>query len=176
MDVTQDHTFGENFAPSRILTGKVLKKGDIIRLDGGPNLSGYNSDIARTYAVDGETSRDREEIYEKLWKGRKAAEQLLGPGVKRSDVFRTIQDAVHAAGLTDYIRGHHGHSLGCASFGEEYPFIAPDDDRPFEPGMVFCLELPYYSSRHHSYNIEDTFVVTETGIEFFTHATESLAL
>lgn len=176
IDVTQDHTFGSNFAPSRILNGKVLRRGDIIRLDGGPILSGYNSDIARTYAVGGTASKDKEELYAKLWKGRKAAEQLIGPGVRRSDVFHAIQDAVHEAGLKGYIRGHHGHSLGCSTFGEEYPFIAPDDDRVFEPGMIFCLELPYYSSRHHSYNIEDTFLVTDTGVEYFSHANESLYL
>lgn len=176
VEVTQAHTFGSNFAPSRILSGKTLKRGDIIRLDGGPVLSGYNSDIARTYAVGGVTEKAREELYRKLWKGRKAAESLLGPGVKRSDVFHAVQDAVHGAGLPGYTRGHHGHSLGCAIFGEEYPFIAPDDDRVFEPRMVFCLELPYYSSRNHSYNIEDTFLVTETGVEYFSHANESLYL
>lgn len=176
LDVTQAHTFGSHFAPSRILNGNTLRRGDIIRLDGGPILSGYNSDIARTYAVGGVTDKAREELYAKLWKGRRAAESLIGPGVKRSDVFLAIQDAIHGAGITGYTRGHHGHSLGCASFGEEYPFIAPDDDRAFEPGMVFCLELPYYSSRNHSYNIEDTFLVTKTGVEYFTHANESLYL
>ena len=174
VEVTQDHTFGTNFAPSRILSGKVLENGDVIRLDGGPKLSGYNSDIARTYAVGGKASGDKERIYECLWKGRKAAESILAPQVPRSQVFQAMQDAIHKAGLPEYIRGHHGHSLGCSTFGEEYPFIAPDDNRPFEPGMIFCLEVPYYSSKHHSYNIEDTFLVTETGIEFFSHARESL--
>ena len=42
--------------------------------------------------------------------------------------------------------------------------------------MVFCLEMPYYSSKNHSYNIEDTFLITETGVEFFTMATDSLYL
>lgn len=174
VNVKQDHTFGDNFAPSLIMSGKVLAQGDVIRLDGGPILSGYNSDIARSYAVGGITSAENEKIYEQLWKGRLAAEKVLGPGVKRCQVFNVIQEAIHDAGLIGYIRGHHGHSLGCASFGEEYPFIAPDDERPFEPGMIFCLEVPYYSSKHHSYNIEDTFLVTETGIEFFSHARQSL--
>ena len=174
VEVKQDHTFGENFAPGRILEKHVLKRGDIIRLDGGPIFRGYNSDIARSYAVGGVTNKENEEIYEALWKGRRAAQSILAPGVKRSTVFNTIQDAIHKGGLPGYIRGHHGHSLGCASFGEEYPFIAPDDDRAFEPGQIFCLEVPYYSSKHHSYNIEDTFLVTENGIEFFSNAIDTL--
>lgn len=176
VEVSQAHTFGENFAPAKIQTDKVLRRGDIVRLDGGPTLAGYNSDIARSYAVGGITSSENEELYEQLWKGRRAAQALLGPGVPRCQIFHAAQDAIHAAGLTGYTRGHHGHSLGCASFGEEYPFIAPNDERPFEPGNVFCLEIPYYSSRHHSYNIEDTFLITEDGVEFFTNAVDSLYL
>ena len=40
--------------------------------------------------------------------------------------------------------------------------------------MVFCMEVPYYSSRNHSYNIEDTFVITENGVEFFSVAPPDL--
>lgn len=174
--VDQAHTFADDFAPAWIPTGKVLKRGDIVRLDGGPELSGYNSDIARTFAVGGSTVPEREKIYEKLWKGYEAARKTIAPGVPRSEVFKQVQKAIADAGIENYIRGHHGHSLGCARFSEEYPFIAPDDNRVFEPGMVFCIEVPYYSSKHHSYNIEDTFLVTEQGIEYFTNAVPTLYL
>lgn len=174
--VSQAHTFADDFAPAWITSGKVLKRGDVIRLDGGPELSGYNSDIARTFAVGGTTSSENEKIYEKLWKGYEAARKTIAPGVPRKKVFQAVQEAIAKEGIENYIRGHHGHSLGCAKFSEEYPFISPDDERPFEPGMVFCIEVPYYSSRHHSYNIEDTFLVTENGIEYFTNAIPTLYL
>ena len=34
--------------------------------------------------------------------------------------------------------------------------------------MVMNLEIPYYSSFNNSYNFEDTFLVTENGIDRFT--------
>ena len=72
------------------------------------------------------------------------------------------------------VRGHQGHSIGCSLFSEEYPFIAPGEDRGFEENMVMNIELPYYSSKNQTYNIEDTFLVTKTGIELFTKASPSL--
>lgn len=54
--------------------------------------------------------------------------------------------------------------------------VAPNETRVFEPGMVMCVETPFYSSTRHTYNIEDTFVVTKTGIELFSRASPSLYL
>lgn len=173
ISVSNAHTLGENFTPSYIPPHTRLNRGDIVRLDGGPNISGYNSDLARTFAVGNATLKSREELYAHLWAGYEFAISNIGPGVKFSDIFNGIHDVLKKRGFSGYIRGHQGHSLGCG-FGEEYPFIAPGEHRVFEPGMVINIELPYYSSFNQTYNIEDTFLVTETGIELFTKASPSL--
>ena len=49
-----------------------------------------------------------------------------------------------------------------------YPTISRNDTATLEPGMVMNLEIPYYSSFNNSYNFEDTFLVTENGIDRFT--------
>lgn len=171
----QAHTVGSDFSPAVIPRHNPIRLGDIIRLDGGPVYCGYGADLARTFAVGNKTEKRREEIYESLWKGAECAIRMLGPGVKMSDVFREVQAAVRAE-IPGYKRGHHGHSIGCNRFTEEAPFIAAGEDRTFRPGMVFCLEMPYYSSKNHSFNIEDTFLITENGCEFFTHSNQSLYL
>lgn len=172
--VSNAHTIGANFTPSFIPPHTRIDRGDIIRLDGGPNYKGYNSDLARTFAVGGETFKSREELYAHLWAGYEFAINNIGPGVKLSSIFNGIHDVLKGRGFNGYVRGHQGHSIGCSLFSEEYPFIGPDEHRVFEPGMVFCIELPYYSSKNHTYNIEDTFLVTETGIELFSKASPSL--
>lgn len=176
LSISNAHTIGANFAPAHIPSNTRISRGDVIRLDGGPNVLGYNSDIARTFAVGGVTEKRREEIYAHLWSGYEFAVNHIGPGVKMSDVFNGIHKTLNERGFNGYIRGHQGHSLGCSLFSEEYPFIGPEEHRVFEPGMVFCLEMPYYSSKNHSFNIEDTFLVTNTGIELFTRANPSLYL
>lgn len=40
--------------------------------------------------------------------------------------------------------------------------------------MVFCFEVPFYSSKKGSYNLEDEIVITETGIERLTKVPRSL--
>lgn len=174
ISVSNAHTIAANFTPSYIPLNTRINRGDLIRLDGGPNVSGYNSDLARTFAVGGVTSADREELYANLWAGYEYAKNNIGPGVKMCDIFNGIHEVLNKRGFHGYVRGHQGHSLGCSVFAEEYPFIAPDETRVFEPGMVMNLEMPYYSSKHQTYNIEDTFLITETGVEFFSHANPSL--
>jgi len=174
IDVSSAHTIGENFTPSYIHPHTRINRGDLIRLDGGPNFKGYNSDLARTFAIGNETFKNREEIYANLWAGYEFAINNIGPGVKMSEVFNGIHALLKKRGFNGYIRGHQGHSIGCGQSAEEYPFIAPGESRVFEPGMVMNIELPYYSSKNQTYNIEDTFLVTKTGIELFTKASPSL--
>jgi len=165
------HTFGSDFTPSYIPSNERLNAGDLVRLDGGPYAFGYKSDLGRTYAIGGFASADKIHIFEELWKGYEYGIKNIGPGVKLSDLFRGIEASINLPG---YVRGHFGHSISCDICGEEYPFIAPNEDRVFEPGMVFCLETPYYSSKHHTYNIEDTILITEDGIEMFSQASPTM--
>lgn len=176
ISVSNAHTIGSNFTPSFIAPYNRIDRGNVIRLDGGPNYRGYNSDLVRTFVVGNETSKNREELYAHLWAGYEFAINNIGPGVKMGDIFNGIHDVLKKRGFTGYIRGHQGHTIGCALSAEEYPFIAPDENRVFEPGMVMNIELPYYSSKNQTYNIEDTFLVTENGIELFTKASPSLYL
>lgn len=71
--------------------------------------------------------------------------------------------------------GHFGHSIGCSiHFAEEYPFISAHTTDVFQPGMVFSLETPYYKEFVGAINIEDSFLITENGIDRFTHAPETI--
>lgn len=175
MDILQAHTVAGDFAPAIVPRHNRLRLGDVIRLDGGPIYCGYGSDLARTFVLGNSTDKRREEIYEILWKGNRVAQNMLGPGVKMCDVFNAVQATIKKD-IPGFKRGHHGHSIGCNRFTEEAPFISGTETLEFQPGMVFCLEMPYYSSKNHSFNIEDTFTITETGVEFFTHANETLYL
>lgn len=170
--VSMSHTVGSDFAPAWMpCETNRIKCGDLVRLDGGPYSNGYKADLGRTYAVGGYTSANREKLYADLWKGYEWAVNNMGPGMRMCDVFHGVQDAI---GMKNYVRGHHGHSISCDISGEEAPFFSPEETRVLEPGMVLCIETPFYSSSRHTYNIEDTFVVTDSGIELFSHANPSM--
>lgn len=168
--------FGEFWSPNYIPDEKkIVCNGDILRLDGVVWRNGYGSDIGRASAVGGKASSpEMDEIYAGLYAGYSLMVKMIGPGVRMCDVFNQVMEEIHKY-LPAYRRGHIGHSLGCNRYSEEYPFISPSEERIFEPGMVLCTELPYYSSKHNSYILEDTLCVTENGIELFCHVPKTLS-
>ena len=111
--------------------------------------------------------------YEALYAGFTRGLELIGPGVKIADVSHEVQETICAKGFPTYRRGHFGHSIG-AGPGEQYPILSASCKEVFEPGMVICLETPYYGTKSNSYNIEDTLLITDNGYERFTHANSTL--
>lgn len=168
-------SFGNNYAPMFIPNPDVIvKEGDIICLDNGPVIDNYNSDLCRTFVL-GKARPEQEEIYRILKKGHDREMELIGPGVKMSDVFHEVMDTIYKAGMTPkYKRGHLGHSVGCNKYIEEYPIISAESNDVFEVGMVLCIETPYYSSKLGGFNLEDEIVITENGYERWTHVNENL--
>ncbi|WP_281165771.1 M24 family metallopeptidase [Liquorilactobacillus sicerae] len=172
-NVSHAHTIGSYFTPYWNPIDYKVKRGDLVRLDGGPNIDGYKSDLGRTYVVENYVNDKSKEVYDELWKGFIYGVENIKPGVRMCDIFNGINDRINLKKY-NYVRGHYGHSISCSTDGEEGPFISPKEKRVFKPGMVMCLETPFYSSNLQTFNIEDTFLVTENGTEFFTHASPSL--
>ncbi len=171
--VNNVHTVGPNYWATYVPREYRLKAGDVVRLDGGVQIYGYLSDLARTYAVGEAVADDKRAIFDALLAGFDRGFEIAGPGVKLSELFNEILAVIRGRGYDTYVRGHFGHATG-SGLTEDYPFIAPDSTVTMAPGMVFCLETPFYGSIHHSFNIEDEFVVTENGIERFTHTNRTL--
>lgn len=171
--VVHAHTFGKDFSPAYLTRSDRLNRGDVVRLDGGPAICGYNSDIARTYAVGGWVDDEKRRIYDALYSGFEAGLRIVGPGVRMCDLFQEINGTIRKQ-LPLYTRGHHGHSISCTRVTADCTYISPSETRVFEENMVFCMETPYYSSAHHSFNVEDTFVVTAGGVERFTQVYPTL--
>lgn len=165
----QCNVVGEQFSPIYLPHSYYkLKEGDTVRLDGGINSNSYSSDISRTYFVGKKVSDERLKIWSILHDTFEKVFEIAGPGVRICDLFRFAEDNVKTV-IPEYHRGHFGHSVGCYVWWEEYPTISRYDTNCLEPGMVMNIEVPYYSSFNNSYNFEDTFLVTESGIDRFTH-------
>ncbi len=84
-----------------------------------------------------------------------------------SVVSRSTVSAVRQAGLPDYKRHHVGHGLGIEA--HEYPTLTATNNVTLEPGMVLCIEAPYYRPGWGGVMTEDTLLVTDSGAESFTH-------
>ncbi|NRF95929.1 M24 family metallopeptidase [Paenibacillus frigoriresistens] len=164
---------GANFAPAHVFDTRPSKLGDLIKFDVGVEVAGYGSDIARTFVL-GPPSDMVKRIYDALRVGHDRLLQIIEPGMTMKTAFDEGMNQIRSSGLTNYNRGHLGHSAGLSLAAEEAPFISPSEETVFRPGMVICLETPYYGHGLGSIMIEDMVLVTDNGCERLNRLTTDL--
>ncbi|NOU86290.1 M24 family metallopeptidase [Paenibacillus sp. LMG 31460] len=164
---------GANFAPAHVFDTRPSEKGDLIKFDVGVDVAGYGSDIARTFVL-GPPSDMAKRIYGALRVGHDRLLQIIEPGMPMKNAFEEVMKLIRSSGLTNYNRGHLGHSAGLSLAAEEAPFISPSEAAVFRPGMVICLETPYYGHGLGSIMIEDMVLVTDNGCERLNQLTTDL--
>ena len=143
-----------------------LHPGDLIKFDCGVSVGGLYSDCGRTFAF-GRPTADQRRIHDALAEAHAAAREMMRPGSPISAIYQAAEQVMQAHGFPGYSRGHYGHSIGLDTFVEEPPFISANEHSELQPGMLFCLEAPYYSASTGSYQIEDMILITENGHENF---------
>jgi Xaa-Pro dipeptidase len=146
-------------------TGRVLERGDMVRLDIIGTKSRYHSDVART-AVVGEPTSEQKHVYELLHGVHRRCLDALRPGALTSDVYAIYRTAMDEAGLPPY---HFvGHGLGITL--HEDPFVNALASIPLEEGMVICIEPLTLLEGRFGVQIEDEVLITRDGYEPFTRA------
>ena len=144
---------------------RTLAIGDAVRYDVGCIVDSYHSDIART-AVLGSPSEKIKKYFDALLAGQQKIMDAVKPGVTGNYLFEIGMKEVQKQGIPHYERQHCGHGNGIE--GYDYPLVAPGNEMVFEPGMVICVETPYYELGLAGLQIEDIIVVTENGFECLT--------
>lgn len=149
------------------LPGYRVAKGEALFIDNGVSVSGYNSDMSRTFVV-GKPSDLQKNIYAALRAGYEEGLSRIKPGMKMKELYRVIHDTVHKSGLEWFARGNVGHMLGIGSPIEQPPRASADEETEFEPNMVVTIEVGTYVIGFAAFNIEDVILVTREGHEVFT--------
>jgi Xaa-Pro dipeptidase len=164
--------FGANGGlPSLLPSDTPLEAGQLMAWDVGLIYELYQADTARC-AVVGEPEPRQQMVYDALLAGLQAGISAIRPGATAGQVFDAAVAAVRACGLPDYKRNHCGHGIGVEAYDE--PLLAPNNPTVIEPGMVLNVETPYYRMGFGSPVVEDTVVVTDTGVEYLTQMDRSL--
>lgn len=162
---TMSHTVCSAGVQSTVVHAHPLDKpivpGDVIHVDFGGRFDGYQTDLART-AVVGEPDSKQAAIYGHLWDIQQALFAQIKPGVVAKDVFASAEKRFQQAGLR-YPWGTLGHSTGLLV--HEGFEITRTTDRVIEAGMVLNLEPTHIEPNDARYHIEDTVLVTDTGVE-----------
>ena len=165
-------TIGERAALADVYpTERAVNPGDLIRFDLGCLYKTYRSDISRT-AVCGAPTEKQARYYGAILAGEKAAIAAMKPGVPASRIFETGVRVTRESGLPHYERTHVGHGIGLEPY--DPPTLNASMDTPLEPGMVFCVETPYYEHGWGGVQVEDAVEITTSGVRRLTRSSQDL--
>jgi Xaa-Pro dipeptidase len=169
--------FGRASAYPHGLPGEqTLEPGDIVLIDTGCQVQGYNSDITRTY-VFGEPTAEQRRVWEVERRAQAAAFAAVKPGVPCEEIDRIARAVLAEAGFgPDYelpgLPHRTGHGIGLSI--HEAPYLVRGDRTPLAPGMCFSDEPMIVIPDAFGVRLEDHFHVTETGAAWFTEPQASL--
>lgn len=142
---------------------RELKEGDVVLIDGGCTVEGYQSDVTRT-GVLGKPPQKAVDAFHTLRKSQDAALDVARAGRKAGSVDAAARAAVTNAGYgRDYKFFTHrvGHGIGLD--GHEYPYLVRGNDTLLEAGMTFSNEPGIYVPGEFGVRCEDDMVIMADG-------------
>ncbi len=170
-------SFGKFTAfPHGSIEPQKLVEGDVIQVDGGCAIDGYQSDITRT-TVFGKASARQIEIWELEKKAQAAAFAVVKPGTPCEAVDAAARKVITDAGFgPDYkvpgLPHRTGHGIGLD--GHEWTNFVRGNTTPLAPGMCFSNEPMIAIYGEFGIRLEDCLYVTETGAQYFSQPSPSI--
>ena len=163
--------FGEASAfPHGTVSPQRLRKGDIVLLDTGCAVEGYQSDMTRT-TVFGRPTRRQTEVWNLERTAQDAAFAAAQPGARCEAVDEAARRVITAAGFgPDYrlpgLPHRTGHGIGLD--GHEWTHFVRGNTTPIAPGMCFSDEPMIAIYGEFGIRLEDCLYITEQGPRFFS--------
>jgi len=169
--------FGEYSAfPHGSITPQRLKEGDVVLVDGGCSIEGYQSDITRT-TVFGTPSKRQADVWNLEKAAQTAAFKAAQVGATCESVDAAARKVITDAGFgPDYkvpgLPHRTGHGIGMD--GHEWTNFVRGNKTKLAPGMCFSDEPMIAIYGEFGIRLEDCLYITENGAKFFTEQSPSL--
>jgi Xaa-Pro dipeptidase len=162
--------------PHGSIEPQKLKEGDVIQVDGGCAIDGYQSDITRT-TVFGRASARQTEIWELEKKAQAAAFAAAKPGVACEAVDAAARKVITDAGFgPDYkvpgLPHRTGHGIGLD--GHEWTNFVRGNKTLMAPGMCFSNEPMIAIYGEFGIRLEDCLHITDDGAKYFSQPSPSI--
>ena len=168
--------FGESSAyPHGLPKPRALEENQVVLMDGGTSVHGYQSDITRT-SVFGTPAPEAQKVFDIVHEAQRQALAFAAPGKKCGEVDGVARKVVTDAGHgPDYRTFTHrlGHGIGME--GHEWPYLVRGSQIVLEPGMTFSDEPGIYQYGKFGIRLEDIMAITESGAEMLTPTQTSLS-
>ena len=148
---------------------RLLKDGDFLVVDAGPDLNYYDIDITTSFPANGKFTPRQKEVYEACLAVHEANLKVYRPGLTSERCRMEVDEILAKQGFDltkDYFnrnRGGFGHFVGMATHD------VTGGPSVLKPGMVFANEpLAIFAAENLGVRVEDTVLITETGCENLT--------
>jgi Xaa-Pro aminopeptidase len=163
--------FGQYSAfPHGSIAAQRLKEGDIVLIDGGCSIDGYQSDITRT-TVFGKPTPRQIEVWNLEKKAQAAAFAAARVGAACESVDAAARKVITDAGFgpgykVPGLPHRTGHGIGMD--GHEWTNFVRGNKTPIAPGMCFSDEPMIAIYGEFGIRLEDCLYITENGPKFFS--------
>jgi len=153
-----------------------LKEGDVVLMDCGCNVQGYQSDISRTF-VFGEANKRQRQVWDTVRRGQQIAFETAAVGVPAGAVDDAVRSYYESLGYgpgyqTPGLSHRTGHGIGMD--GHESVNFVHGEETPLAPGMCFSNEPGIYIFGEFGVRLEDCIYMTEYGPKWFTVPPDSI--
>ncbi|MFA5816782.1 MAG: Xaa-Pro peptidase family protein [Bacteroidales bacterium] len=151
---------------------RILKDGDFVVLDAGPDYNYYDVDFSTSFPASGKFTPKQKELYELANAIREVCVKSYKPGITLGQVGQNIKkhltdngyntDEARFKGLISY--GGYNHSIGMAVHDGMGTFKGPNEE--LQEGFVFACDINMmYPDIEIGIRLEDTVVITQDGCE-----------
>jgi Xaa-Pro aminopeptidase len=159
---------------------RKIRSGEIVSVDTMIIRNGYANDQTRNFCI-GPPPPRLAKAYEFVRSAHERFRALARPGTVTARLYETVWKWAEEAGWGLWFMGHSdpkvafvGHGLGVEV--DEFPFIAEGRELTLQKGMVFALEPKIIIPDEGIAGLENTYLVTDDGIESLNKATEDLVI
>jgi len=169
--------FGTDSAfPHGVRSPKPLAENDVVLIDTGCLVQGYNSDITRTY-VFGEPNARQRQVWEVEHRAQAAAFEAAQLGVPCRAVDAAARAEIERSGFgpgyaLPGLPHRTGHGIGLDI--HEGPYLVGSDETALAEGMCFSNEPMICVPGEFGVRLEDHFYMTADGPRWFTQPSLSI--
>jgi Xaa-Pro dipeptidase len=150
---------------------QAVRRGEVVLIDTGCAVRGYQSDISRSFVFGADPTREQRRVWEQVAQGQKIAMQAARLGATAGSVDDAVRSAYTRWGYgPDYklpgLSHRTGHGIGME--GHEPVNLVRGEMTRLAPGMCFSNEPGIYLPGKFGIRLEDCFHMTSGGPVFFS--------
>jgi Xaa-Pro dipeptidase len=155
---------------------QTARAGEVVLMDCGCTVEGYQSDVSRTFVPGGATARQRS-VWNQVAEGQRVAFAAARIGVPAGSVDDAVRRYYEGLGYGPSYRlpglpHRTGHGIGLD--GHEPVNLVRGEMTPLAPGMCFSDEPGLYIPGAFGVRLEDCFHMTAKGPRWFSEPPRSI--